>query len=109
MNKLLESYTREELENKLLHMVEFIAFQLATEFIQLTEPTAALIRTPEAEIENTERIKQLMVCVFPAWGVLQKVHPAYEYMDEWVKSNQEISQNGLCVCSGCTSARANIN
>ena len=101
MNADLSSYTREQLERKLLHMVSFIAYKLASEYIELTEPEAKVIRTAEAELENTNRILEHMVCVFPAWDVLEKTHPGYEIMKDWIESNHRQTLVRPCVCDGC--------
>lgn len=97
----LEKYTREQLEAKMRHMVEFIAFKLATEYIELTEPMAKQIRTPEADHENSTRVLELMVCVFPAWDVLESLHPDYKIMKEWVQKNHENTLLKPCTCTGC--------
>lgn len=109
MNKLLASYTREDLEKKLLHMVEFCSFQLATEFIQLTEPTAKVIRTGEAELENTKRVLEFIVCIWPAWDLVEKVNPSYDIMKEWVKKNHEQALEKACICLGCKTESDKIN
>ena len=104
MNKALESYTREELERKLLHLTNFAANKLATEWIELTQPTAKVIRTPEAEMENTQRILDFMVLAWPAWDIIEKTHDGYEIMKPWIEKNHEQTVINACVCSGCASA-----
>ena len=101
MTTILNKLSREELERKLLHMTSFIAYKLATEYIELTEPTAKQIRTPEAEGENTARVLEHMVCVFPAWDIVELTHPGYDVMKEWVKKNVEGSLLKPCICDGC--------
>lgn len=101
MNSPLSSFTREELEKKLIHMTAFIAYQLATEWIELTEPTAKVIRTPEAEKENTDRVLQHIVCVWPAWDVLEKTHESYHIMKEWVECCHKQALVKPCICDGC--------
>lgn len=101
MNPVLKDYTREQLEDKIIHMTAFIAYQLATEWIESTEPTAKVIRTQEAEVENDKRIRDHMVCVWPAWDILEKTHPAYGIMKEWVQKNVEAALIKPCVCDGC--------
>ncbi len=97
----LTKYTREELEKKLVHMTSFIAYKLASEYIELTEATAKQIRTPEAELENTNRILEHMVCVAPAWDIVEKTHPGYDIMADWVKKNVEQALVSPCICDGC--------
>ncbi len=101
MTNILAKYSREELERKLLHMTSFIAYQLATQYIQMTEKEAAVIRTPEAEAENSQRIKDHIVCVFPAWDVIELTHPGYDIMKEWVAANHKETLVKPCVCDGC--------
>jgi len=101
MTQILSTYTREELERKLLHMTSFIAFKLATEYIQRTEAGAMIIRTKEAEEENDQRIFDHIVCVFPAWDMVEKTHPGYDIMREWVKKNHESVLLKPCSCDGC--------
>lgn len=101
MTTILASYAREDLERKLLHMTSFIAFKLATEYIELTEPTAKVIRTKEAEEENSLRILDHIVCVYPAWDIIEKTHPGYDVMREWVKKNHETTLLKPCICDGC--------
>lgn len=101
MTNILSKYTREELEKKILHMTSFIAYQLATEYIEQTEPTAKIIRTAEAEEENMNRILQHMVCIFPAWDVVELTHPGYDIMKEWVATNHKNTLVKPCICDGC--------
>ncbi len=101
MTNILASYTREELERKLLHVTGFAAYELATEYIELTEPTAKVIRTAEAEIENMNRIRQMMVLIWPAWDVVEKTHPGYDIMKEWIQKNHEQALVKPCSCEGC--------
>jgi len=102
MSKALSKYTREELERKLLHMTAFIAFKLATEYIERTEPTAKVIRTKEAEEENDQRIADHIVCIFPAWDIVEETHPGYkEAMREWVEKNHKAILVRPCICDGC--------
>jgi len=108
MTPILSKFSREELERKLMHMTEFVSYQLATEFIRLTEPSAAIIRTAEAEIENEDRIKEYMHCIWPAWDFLETTHPAYEYMKDWVKINVDKTKTGPCLCEGCTENKSTI-
>jgi hypothetical protein len=109
MHKELEQYTREQLENILMHMVSFLAYKLATEYIELTEPTASVIRTPEAEHENTLRIHEHMVCIWPAWDIVEKTHPGYDIMKEWVKKNHEQVLLKPCICVGCKKPDVLVN
>lgn len=109
MNSPLSAYSREELEKKLLHMVEFCAFQLATEFIQLTEPTMKVVRTGEAEVENTKRVLEFIVCVKPAWDLVERINPSYDIMKEWIDKNHEQALQSPCVCLGCRPQSDKIN
>jgi hypothetical protein len=101
MHKELESYTREQLEKKLLHVTSFLAYQIATEFIELTEPTMKVIRTKEAEEENMRRIVEAIVAVYPAWDIVEKTHPGYDHMHEWIKKNHDQALLKPCMCEGC--------
>ena len=101
MNEILNKYTREELEKMILHMTAFAAYQLATEYIELTEPLAKQIRTPEAELENTKRILEFIVLAYPAWDVIELTHPAYDVMRKWVEENHKIALLKPCICDGC--------
>jgi hypothetical protein len=101
VHKDLKELTREQLENKLIHMTSFIAFKLASEYIERTEPTAKVIRTIEAEEENDARIADFMVCCYPAWDVIEKTHPGYEVMRDWVKENHSQLLIRPCTCEGC--------
>ena len=101
MTKALETYTREELEKKVLHMTSFMAYHLASEYIELTEPLAKIIRTAESEAEHTAKILEYIVCIFPAWDIIEKTHPGYDVMTEWVKKNHEQALEKPCVCDGC--------
>ena len=109
MNELLKDFTREQLENKLLHITEFIAFKLATEYIELTEPEAKIIRTAEGEEENAQRILEHIVCIYPAWDVLEKVYPSYNIMKDWVSTNHKRTLINPCSCSGCVIDNAEVN
>lgn len=100
MNEL-SSYSREELEAKLIHMTAFIAYHLANEYVERTEPTAKIIRTAEAEEENDRRVAQFMVCCLPAWDVIEITHPGYELMRDWVVDNCKSIMEKPCLCDGC--------
>lgn len=104
MNNKLSQYTREQLESKVRHMVEFIAYKLATEYIELTEPGTKPVRTEEAERENDTRVLEHMVCVYPAWDVLESLFPEYSLMKDWVKTNHDKTLVKPCICSGCKPA-----
>jgi 3-methyladenine DNA glycosylase AlkD len=100
MNEL-EKYTREQLEAKIRHMVEFLAFKIGEEYLVLTEPTAKVIRTPEAERENEIRILDHMICIHPVWDVLSDLLPSSSFLKEWVDQCIKQNMTGPCTCSGC--------
>lgn len=100
MNEL-EKYTREQLELKLRHMVEYLAFKIGEEYLTLTEPTAKVIRTKEAEKENEVRILDHMICIYPVWDVLADLIPTSAFLKEWVDACIKQNLQGPCTCSGC--------
>ena len=100
MLKELQTYTREELENKLMHLINSAAFRLASEYIEQTEPMAKVIRTPEAEAEHIRRIGEFMILAIPVWDIIEKTHPGYDVMTDWV-INKNKDKFNPCVCSGC--------
>jgi hypothetical protein len=97
----LSKLTREELERKLLHMVDFSRYQIALEWNERMDPSLKIIRTKEAEDENEERIFQFMIAIWPAWDIVEMIHPEYDVMKEWVKKNVEAKLVKACVCEGC--------
>lgn len=109
MNPILKDFTREQLEDKLLHITEFIAFKLATEYIELTEPEAKIVRTTEGEEENAQRVLEHIVCIYPAWDVLEKIYPEYNIMKDWVSSNHKRTLVKPCECSGCFKKDDKVN
>jgi len=100
MLKELQAYSREELENKLMHLVNSAAYRLASEYIEQTEPMAKVIRTPEAEAEHIRRISEFMMLILPVWDLVEKTHPGYDVMTDWVIVKNKDKFNP-CVCSGC--------
>jgi hypothetical protein len=100
MNEL-EKYTREQLEAKIRHMVEFLAFKIGEEYLSLTEATAKVIRTPEAEKENEIRILEHMICIHPVWDILSDLLPSSSFLKEWVDACIKQNLQGACTCSGC--------
>jgi|SRR5580658_11096354 hypothetical protein len=101
MHESLKQYSREELENKLLHMTSFIAYKLSIAYMELSDPLQKVIRTDEAEIENTHRVIEHMICVFPALDILFKTHPSYDVMKEWIETNHKQALLRPCSCDGC--------
>ena len=101
MTNILSSYSREELERKLLHMTSFLAYKLAVEYMQLAQPETAIIRIQEAEEEHTWRTLELIVCLYPAWDIVEKTHPGYDAMKEWITKNHENALMRPCECDGC--------
>lgn len=101
MTDVLKDYTREQLERVVLHMTSFAAYQLATEYIELTEPLAKKIRTTEAEVENNKRILEFMVLSFPALDIIELTHPAYDVMRPWIEGNHKTALAKPCICDGC--------
>jgi len=108
MKQPFKDLSREELESKLLHMVNWCAQKLATEYIEIAEPTAKITRTPEADLEHTQRILEYMGLIFPAWDLLELTHPGYDIMKEWVEKNKK-NAFGECVCSGCKIDKEEVN
>ena len=109
MNKL-EKYTREELEKKILHMTAFMAHKLATEYLSLSDPTFVQpIRTAEAEQEYNQRILEYMVCIYPAWDVVESTHDGYDIMKEWITKNHDNTLLKPCICDGCKVESDKIN
>ena len=109
MKNILADYTREQLEAKLLHMTNFAANRLATEWIELTEPSAAIIRIPEAEQENVQRILDFIVLIWPAWDIVEKTHDGYEIMKPWIEKNHQQTLLKPCICSGCIDKVESVN
>lgn len=101
MSKILEKYTREQLESKLLHLVDFLSYKLAEDFVTRVNPEAKIIRTAEAEHENDERIKEYIVALFPAWDVVLSLNPNNDFLTEWVDKNHKQILVGACTCAGC--------
>lgn len=108
-NTTLKDYTREELEKMILHVTAFAAFKLATEYMELTEPLAKVVRTAEEELEHAERILEMIVLIFPLWSVIEKTHPGYELMKEWITKNHENALVKPCVCDGCKPLNDKVN
>lgn len=109
MKKVLADYTREQLEAKLLHMTNFAANRLATEWIELTEPTATIIRTPEAEQENVQRILDFIVLIYPAFDIVERTHEGYDIMRPWIEKNHQQTLIKPCICSGCVEKEESTN
>lgn len=108
MKQPFKDLPREELERKLLHVVNWCAQKLATEYIEIAEPTTRPQRTPEQDLEHNVRILEYMGLIFPAWDLLELTHPSYNIMKEWVVLNRNKSFDE-CICSGCKINGQDIN
>lgn len=99
---IVSTFTRQELEAKLLHMTELIVNWLGEEWISRIDPVAKVIRTEEAELENELRIKQFIISIFPLWDMIKITKPAfYDAMDGWIRLNHKLIVETPCACEGC--------
>jgi hypothetical protein len=101
MDTPFKNFTREQLEKKLLHLIDFLSYKLAEDFNTRVHPEAKIIRTAEAEHENDERIKELIVALHPAWDLVLAFNPSTDYLTEWVTTNHQKIIIAPCTCSGC--------
>lgn len=99
MQSELEKYTRQELESKLMHVINMIAYRLGAEWMTITEPDAKITRTPEAERENAKAVLENMMLARPLWEMIEQTHPSYDILRPWLELNKD--KLPTCICSGC--------
>lgn len=101
MDTPFKNFTREQLEKKLLHLIDFLSYKLAEDFITRVNPEAKIVRTAEAELENENRIKELIIALHPAWDLVLAFNPSNDFLTEWVTKNHKQILIAPCECSGC--------